>query len=75
MTQQSNLNKINRNSGSALRKAKRNKSSITVESQRDMPQGEGGESSHHDINGGIPYLFENHKINAAIAQEELKASK
>ena len=52
--------------GSALRKAKRNKSSITMGSTIDHPGNDAPESSH-DVNGGIPYIFENHKINHAIA--------
>lgn len=75
MTQQSNLNVVNRHTGSALRKTKRNKSSITVNTQQnEMPPGEPPENSssqYQDVNGGTPYLFENHKINQAIAQEEL----
>ena len=65
MTNQSNINVTSHNGASALRKNLRNKSSITI-------TGDGPNESSHDINGGIPYYFENSKINEVMTNEELK---
>ena len=74
MTQQSNLNFPNRQSGSGLRlgKGRQKSSSITVNS--NSQHGEPAESSSHnqEVNESIPYIFENQKINQAINQEELQ---